>query len=265
AYSKDIEQLLEYVQQAHHVQMITNLELTHLEAFMDKLSTEDYTPKSISRKTNSTKTFFRFLVDNELIAHNTADKLKHPQVEIKEPRILSRLEYGALRDAAKNDSRAFAVIEVLLQTGARISELANIKLDHIIEDNNKKQLHIPKRDGYAERTILLNKAAISAIEDYLNERPQIEESKHLFITKTGRPLLVRNIRATITRYFKLAGIENAKVNDLRHTFVAHHLAQGTNMITVSKIAGHKRISTTERYLQYIDKVSSDEKTELGVL
>ncbi|EKD96509.1 MAG: hypothetical protein ACD_24C00014G0003 [uncultured bacterium] len=67
------------------------------------------------------------------------------------------------------------------------------------------------------------------------------------------------------RYFKLAGVEKAKVNDLRHTFVAHHLSQGTNLLFISKIAGHKRISTTERYLQYIERVEVEEKTELGVL
>jgi len=94
---------------------------------------------------------------------------------------------------------------------------------------------------------------------------KVEKAVHLFITKTGKPLLVRNIRSTINRYFKLAGVEKAKVNDLRHTFVAHHLASGVNIITVSKVAGHKRLSTTERYLQYIEKTTTEEKNELGVL
>ena len=77
--------------------------------------------------------------------------------------------------------------------------------------------------------------------------------------------MVRNIRATLTRYFDNAGIEGATVNDLRHTFVAHHLAQGTSLLTVSKIAGHKRISTTERYLEFIEKKTENEKAELGIL
>ncbi|MFQ5437612.1 MAG: tyrosine-type recombinase/integrase, partial [Paracoccaceae bacterium] len=46
----------------------------------------------------------------------------------------------------------------------------------------------------------------------------------------------------------MAGIENSKVNDLRHTFIAHHLKKGTSLVVVSKLAGHKRLATTEKYL-----------------
>ncbi|GAI98259.1 unnamed protein product, partial [marine sediment metagenome] len=82
------------------------------------------------------------------------------------------------------------------------------------------------------------------------------KTKHIFITKTGRPFLVRNIRSTINRYFKLAGIENATVNDLRHTFIAHQLKAGTPLTLISKLVGHKRLSTTEKYLSLIKKTSA---------
>ena len=97
------------------------------------------------------------------------------------------------------------------------------------------------------------------------ERSNKDNAVHVFTTKTGNALLIRNIRATIDRYFKNAGVEKAKVNDLRHTFVAHHLSQGVNILKLSKIAGHKRISTTERYLAYIEKVEGVEKTDLSPL
>jgi len=97
------------------------------------------------------------------------------------------------------------------------------------------------------------------------ERNNVKGSEYLFVTKTGNPLLIRNIRSTIDRYFRLAGVENAKVNDLRHTFVAHHLAAGVSIIFLSRVAGHKRISTTERYLQYVQRAGDQEKTELETL
>jgi len=265
AYGKDIEQLVDHLQKKG-INLVTDIELNHLEDFMKKLANENYTPKSISRKTNSTKTFFRFLKEAGHIVNNVADFLKHPKVEIKAPRILTKLEYRALRDAARDDSRTFAIIEVLLQTGVTISELADIKILDFQLDKEAGSLAIPKRGSKEGRNIPLNRAAIEAVKKYLEqERPKVENSKHLFITKTGKPLLVRNIRSTLERYFKLAGVEKAKVNDLRHTFVAHHLSQGTNLLFVSKIAGHKRISTTERYLQYIERTVVEEKTELGVL
>ena len=68
--------------------------------------------------------------------------------------------------------------------------------------------------------------------------------------------MIRNIRTAIDRYFRIAGIKGAKVNDLRHTWVAHQLQSGTSLLIVSKLAGHKRLSTTERYLQFIQNHSN---------
>jgi integrase/recombinase XerD len=265
AYNKDVEQLTDHLSKKG-VNLVTDIKLEHLEDFMQKLANENYTAKSISRKTNSTKTFFKFLKNKGHVDNNVADLLRHPKVESKAPRILTKLEYRALRDAAKDDIRTAGIIEILLQTGITISELAGIKMEDTNLVKEPYTLEVPKKLNKEGRTIPLNKAAVEAVNKYVqNERPQNKEAIHLFITKTGRPLLVRNIRSTIERYYKLAGVENAKVNDLRHTFVAHHLAQGTSLLQVSKIAGHKRVSTTERYLQYIEKTTNEEKTELGVL
>ena len=109
----------------------------------------------------------------------------------------------------------------------------------------------------------INKAAKSALDRYLSIRPTVT-SNALFITKTGRPLLIRNIRTAIDRYFKIAGITGAKVNDLRHTFIAHHLAAGASPILISKLVGHKRISTTEKYLEFTKDLPA-EKVKLEEL
>lgn len=265
AYGKDIEQLIEYLEK-NGLEKVDEIELDHLEGFMKKLAKEDYTPKSISRKTNSTKTFFRFLTEKDHVDDNVADMLKHPKVEVKPPRILSKLEYRALRDAARDDARTSAIVETLLQTGITISELAGMKLEHLDLDSEPGNLFVPAKNNKPSRNIPLNKAVTDALKNYIEgERPDIKDAEHVFITKTGNAMLVRNIRSTIQRYYDLAGVEDAKVNDLRHTFVAHHLASGTNLLHVSKIAGHIRVSTTERYLEYIDRETEEEKTELGVL
>lgn len=264
AYSKDIEQLMEHLAR-EGVDLVTEIELDHLEGFMKRLENQDYTPKSISRKTNATKTFFKFLHTSGQIKENVADRLKHPKVKIKEPRVLSKLEYRALRDAAKDDLRSYAMIEVLLQTGITISELSEIKLEHMKLEDSSGSLFISAKNNKDARTIPLNKAVIQAIKNYMEKERENIGSDFLFITKTGKPILVRNIRSTINRYFKKAGVESAKVNDLRHTFVAHHLTKGVSILHISKIAGHKRISTTERYLQYIERESEEEKTDLGIL
>jgi site-specific recombinase XerD len=266
AYQKDLEQLIEYLSK-QGLNNIAEVKLVHLKNFMESLAQKDYTAKSISRKTNATKTFFRYIQVEGHITSNPSDDLKHPKLESKAPRILSRLEYGGLRDAAKNDIRTYAIIEVLLQTGVRIDELSKINLeDFVIKDEKSGILVITEKRGHAKREIPLNHAVISAVKVYLNEeRPKNVKSSYLFITKTGNPLLVRNIRSSITKYFAQAGIKNAKINDLRHTFVASNLAQGVNISYLSKIAGHKRISTTEKYLEYIERDNLSEKHELSIL
>jgi len=112
-------------------------------------------------------------------------------------------------------------------------------------------LYIKASGSHPSRKVPINKSAKKAIDEYINIRPETEEDT-LYVTKNGRPLLVRNIRTTIDKAFEKAGIKNAKVNDLRNTFIAHHLANGVSLVTVSKLVGHKRLSTTEKYLGLVD-------------
>lgn len=259
AYSKDIEQLVDFLKN----QNITDPQaavIENLQEFMNKLAKENYTAKSISRKTNSTKTFFKYMKSTNLIEVDPSSGLEHPVFETKPPRILTKLEYRALRDASRGDIRISAVIELLLQTGIRIGELSRINVENVNLAEENPSVYIKPEEGSVERTIPLNKPILESIKKYLEIRSKTN-SKSLFVTKTGRPLLVRNIRTAIDRYFRLAGISGAKVNDLRHTWVAHQLASGISLSIVSKLAGHKRVSTTEKYLQFIPSRSSEDKVK----
>jgi site-specific recombinase XerD len=247
AYSKDIEQLINFFS-SRGTTKLSDCTIEDLEAYKKHLQDNNYTPKSISRKINSTRTFFRFLFDNQVIRDNPADKLAHPKFETKPPRVLTEMEYRALRDVSRVDIRLYSIVEILLQTGIRIGELASLTLDDIRNtDQGINYLYIKTVGNHTPRKVPLNKSAKKAIDEYLKIRSETEEET-LFVTKNGRPLLVRNIRTTIDKAFERAGIKNAKVNDLRNTFIAHHLANGVSLVTVSKLVGHKRLSTTEKYL-----------------
>jgi len=258
AYGKDIDQLASFLEELNK-HNIHEVERSDLEAFLAKMSEKGYTPKSISRKLNSTRTFYRFLKVNEIVTDDPSLLVSHPRYELAPPRILKPTEYRALRDAARNDVRMYAIIEILLQTGIRIGELADLRMDDIQSDT----LRIRPMEKHEERVVPLNRPAKEALNRYLAQRPQVEDT-HVFITKSGKPFLVRNIRTAIERYFRLAGIEGAKVNDLRHTFVAHHLKHGVSLVLLSKVLGHKRISTTERYLEYVKERAKD-TTQLSEL
>ncbi len=254
AYGKDIDQLISFLEELekNHIHEVTK---DDLEAFLATMGKKGYTPKSISRKINSTRTFYRFLKVNEYVTDDPSLLVSHPSYQLAPPRILTPTEYRALRDAARNDPRMYAIIELLLQTGIRIGELATLKLSDI----QKESLHIAPFEKHEERNVPINKRANEALNNYLKTRPDVKEDT-VFITKSGKPFLIRNIRTAIERYFRLAEIKDAKVNDLRHTFVAHHLKHGVSLVLLSKVLGHKRLSTTERYLQYVPERGKDSQT-----
>lgn len=248
AYSKDIEQVADFLSKRSKT-LLTEVVADDVEDFKDLLNKQRYTSKSISRKINSIKAFFRFCVSEGLLVSNPTQEISQPKFDQSPPRILSRLEYRALRDSCRADARMHAIVEILLQTGMRISELANLQLSDV--DLERELIYIQAQNSSEARRIPLNAAAKKSVMDYLRLRPRAKE-KTLFLTKTCRPFLVRNIRTAIDRYFRLAGIKDAKVNDLRHTFVVEQLKAGTPLVYVSQLVGHKRITTTEKYLHLIE-------------
>jgi site-specific recombinase XerD len=257
AYKKDLEQFIGFIA-SKDVSSIKDVKKEHIDGFISKLLQEGYTKKSASRKLNSIRTFFRYLKKEDIISFNPSLEVSHPKYNQAPPRILTKLEYRGLRDFAKEDLRTYAMIELLLQTGLRIGELANIRLSHVKDE----ELLIPVgKDQF--RSIPLNKAVKKAIDDYLKVRYETNDD-HLFITKTGKPLLIRNIRTIISRCFREVDIPNAKVQDLRNTFIAYQLMNGASISYISKIVGHKRLSSTEKYLQLI-KMEVERKDKLGEL
>lgn len=252
AYKKDLEQFIGYLV-SKQIADVNEVKKDDISNFINKLITENYTKKSASRKLNSIRTFFRFLKSSDVISVNPSLEVSHPKYTQNTPRILTKLEYRGLRDFAKEDVRTYAMIELLLQTGVRIGELADIKLSDVKDD----QLLIGKR------SIPLNKAVKKAITDYIAVRHQTDDD-HLFVTKTGRPLLIRNIRTIISRCFREVGIDSAKVQDLRNTFIALQLMNGASISYISRIVGHKRLSSTEKYLHLV-KETAEKKDRLGEL
>lgn len=248
AYSKDVEQIIQFLADKGKTQ-VEDVTAEDIEEFKELLKKQRYTGKSISRKINSIKAFFRFVINEGILADNPAEIIVHPKYDQAPPRVLSKLEYRALRDACRSDIRIYAIVEVLLQTGMRISELAALQMAEVDMEHNV--IAIEPQNSRDARKVPLNAAAKSAIIEYLKVRPRARE-KTLFLTKTCRPFLVRNIRTAIDRYFRLAGIKDGKVNDLRHTFIIEQLKAGTPLVYVSQLVGHKRITTTEKYLKLID-------------
>src|SRR3990167_7973064 len=87
AYRADIEQLIDFLAK-NNVGMVNEVQSTNLEQFRDLLINEKYTPKSVSRKLNAIKTYFRFLNDNGDLEQDPSEKVSHPKVEQTIPKFL---------------------------------------------------------------------------------------------------------------------------------------------------------------------------------
>ncbi len=263
AYKKDLEQLDEYIKLSN-IKNPADVTEDILVKYFDELKKQNLSAKTVSRKINSTRTFFKYLQTLNIVDKNPAILIAHPKIKNVIPRILTEVEFKALRDTAKNDTRTALIIEILLQTGIRIGELCRIKTTDLHMTGEEKYIHIIEYGTTPSREVPLNDQSLDVIRQYISIRPKNAKTDNLFITKNGNPLLVRNIRTSIDGMFRKAGIENAKVNDLRNTFIAHHLSRGTNIYALSKIIGHKRIATTEKYLGKI-KIDTERLPNLPIL
>jgi len=259
AYRADLEQLLQYLKKVGKATPDQVVQ-ADIETFRDTLLSQKYTPKSVSRKLNAVKSFFRWLIIEKHSISNPAEYVSHPKIDTTMPKFLSPIEYRALRDVVRDDPRIKAIVELILQTGMRISEVANLKLENIREN----ELIIESHATQPQRTIPLNKPARAALDEYLAQRPKTN-FPFLFVSKNGKPIAIRNIRASVGRYMQKAQMPQYSVNDLRTTFIVENLKEGVDLVLLSHVVGHKRLSTTERYLELAQVKEPGKKQTLAEL
>ena len=177
--------------------------------------------------------------------------------------MLTEGEYKRLLEAVRHETRDAALVEVLLQTGMRLSELARLTLSDVElpakisrDQGSVGSVRIFGK-GRKERTVTLNWKACKAIKAYLAARPKVED-EHLFLTKFGRGMGPRAIQYRVERYLKEADIQGASVHTLRHTFATHMVKKGTKLDVVRQALGHQDLKTTSVYVDLAREVMDKE-------
>ena len=252
-YETDVTQFL------HHLQTLKVKDLKdtaprHIMSYLAELDRQGLTGVTRRRKLIVIRGFFKWLKVNEQVSANPAQHVELPQREEKEPRFLTKAEYERLLSVVQKP-RDRAIIQVILHTGMRLSEVQRATLSDLIS--------FPKRvtkDSYGElrirskgrkvRTVYLLDKACEALKEWLDVRPDVDADA-LFLSNRNRPLSPRQIQYVVEKYLKAADIKGAGVHSLRHTFATHHLAAGTSLKTLQKNLGHKDLSTTSTYLHII--------------
>lgn len=240
AYVKDIEQLF----MTKNITSISGISTEILQEYVNQLlADETFSRRSISRKVNSIRKFVNFINQKYRLSIDPLS-ITAPKTVGKKQRILRKDEIAIIRDQLRSDLKCFAMFEILLQTGIRISELAELSEYNV--NIKKRLLTIPSQDGKKSRSINLNDKAYYVLKDYIqNEKSAACE--YIFHTSNNKPIQIRNIRLMLDRAIKKAGIEDVMINDIRNTFIVRQLEALNSIDFVSDIVGHSSRIATQRY------------------
>ena len=196
--------------------------------------------------------FYQWLTDEELIPKNPVRKVP----KIKEPKVqkkaFSQMELEKIRTSCTNETET-AVIEILISTGCRVSELCGIKPDDI--DGDRVTVH---GKGNKDRICYLTAKAQIAIEDYMQSEYYKKRhefgSEYLFMRKRYqgdeflKPIGKSSIENMTKRIGKDAGVKNCHPHRFRRTCATMALERGMPIERVSHMLGHESIETTQIYL-----------------
>jgi integrase/recombinase XerC len=250
AYGDDLRQFLGWVEKNRvDWDIPARFSRVDIEAFMSVLAGRQMSGVTRVRKLAALRKFFTFLEENHIIAGNPAITVKGARREDKEPGILYKEQYKALLYKASDHPRDYAIIMTFLQTGIRLSELANLTIDDV--DLEHKILTVRQGKGKKDRQIPLVDEVVKALRNYLRYRNTqlVLNDEFVFLAKNGTSLNVSTVKYTVAKYVKKAGIrKKVSVHTLRHTFGAHKADKHMGIATLQELMGHKKKETTLKYI-----------------
>jgi integrase/recombinase XerC len=250
AYGDDLRQFLGWVAKNRvDWEMPKRFSRVDIEGFMSYLDGQKMTGVTRVRKLAAIRKFFTFLEENHVIAGNPANTVKGARREQKEPGILYKEQYKALLYEASDSVRDYAIIMTFLQTGIRLSELVNLRVDDI--DFEHRTLTVRQGKGKKDRHIPLVDEAVKALRNYVRYRNTelIFDDDIFFLAKNGTSLNVSSVKYLVAKYVKKAGIrKKVSVHTLRHTFGAHKADKQMGIATLQELMGHKKKETTLKYI-----------------
>ena len=207
---------------------------------------------SIARHLSSLRSFYNYLLSENIVSDNPFKLVSSPKKEIKLPNYMKYKEFEEMINTCDDSIlgiRNRCLLEILLSTGARIGELINIKLSDI--NISSKEIKVLGK-GNKERIVYINDHTVDALKKYLRDsRPLLlnnKRSDNLFINHIGGNLTTRGVREILDNIIKKSSL-NIKVTPhmFRHTFATMLLNEGCDLKSVQELLGHVNMSTTQIY------------------
>jgi len=267
SYGKDLKQFLEFISSRDIA--ISAVNHKTLLQFLDHLTQRGLKSSTKRRKMESIKTFYGSMCKlGELKTNPLSDFQDMPKMDAGSMKALTEMEYRSLRDVVrgsrrKSSVRDYAILELALQTGLRISEICSLSMDDVKFSTKTTVgfVKVQKGKGGKDRMVTLNDAAERAIKEYLAVRPKKKQYQELFLNNRFKPCDPNVIGGIFKRYMGKADITGASFHSLRHTFATHSLKKGTNIIVVQEALGHKSLTTTQRYVHLVRELMDKQLTK----
>lgn len=236
-------------------------QMTYLDirAFLAVLKNKSYSKSSISRKLACIRSFFKFLVRENVLKNNPAVEVSTPKREKRLPHFLDPNEVVQLLEAPSKDTwegrRDRAILETLYSSGLRVSELVGLNHDDLDLFSGLVRV---RGKGKKERIVPVGKAALNALQFYLEMKsPRSAEGgvkKPIYLNRSGGRLTDRSIRRMILKYARQVGLKKeVSPHTLRHSFATHMLDRGADLRSVQELLGHENLSTTQIYTHVTTK------------
>ncbi len=253
AYIDDIKQFLEYCYSNKLLDSRTQIAKNHkiIRQWIVDLYNSKHSAKTIKRKISSLRRYYKFLIQNNFIDKNPVDKIISPKAQKKIPSFIKTSEIENLFNYIKftNDfigNRDKLIIEILYNTGVRLSELINLQNLDINSNQNTIKV-IGKRNK--ERLIPYPESLNTSINNYIMHKGINNfNNQYLILTEKGEKSYPKLIYRIVTKYLSLITTnENKNPHVLRHTYATHLLNNGADLNAVKELLGHANLSATQIY------------------
>jgi integrase/recombinase XerD len=251
SYRRDLKKFSEYLEKRKI--KVSGVKREDIVNFMMYLKDLQLSATTIARNLAAMKTFWKFLVAEQIVVENVAAVVETPKTWQTVPDTLNRDEVEKLLDAPQKKGwlgiRDKAILELMYATGMRVSEVKDLKKMNVNLDAGFVKC---LGKGGKERIVPLGKVAEKAVSKYVKDArgklSKTTQDDHLFLSRLGRKLSRQSLWKIIQKYTALAGIKkHITPHSLRHSFATHLLEGGADLRGVQEMLGHADISTTQIY------------------
>jgi integrase/recombinase XerC len=251
-YTTDLLGFFHFLQE-RGLDSLKEVDKTVLRDYLSYLMARRFVRASIARKLSAIRSFYRYLLREEIISTNPIATTVSPKLDKRLPLFLTIDEAKRLVEAPDLTTplgqRDRAFLELLYASGLRVSELANLNLEQITLDTREIRVW---GKGAKERMVLMGKPAARALLTYLTQgRPVLlgnRKTNAVFLNRSGGRLTMRSVQSILQEYANQVGLDRrVHPHMLRHTFATHLLDGGADLRVVQELLGHASLSSTQIY------------------